>query len=66
MTFFSQQDTRYWQVLMSVAASMFGVQSQLNRQRDFKQTSFIPFLCVGIVFVLGLVLLLVAIVSFVV
>lgn len=57
---------KFWQIFKSVAAGMFGVQSEKNRLRDFKQQSFIPFLGIGIVFVTGLVLILVAIVKVVV
>ncbi len=32
-----------WQVMKSVAASAFGVQSQKNYQQDFQQSSFLPF-----------------------
>ena len=53
----------FWQVLLSVAASMFGVQSHQNYQRDFQKSSFIPFLIVGILFVVLLVVLLVWIVN---
>ncbi len=55
----------FWQVLVSVAASMFGVQSHSNYQRDFQKNSFAPFLVVGVVFVILLVLLLVVIVNLV-
>lgn len=53
----------FWQVLVSVAASMFGVQSHQNYQRDFQKHSFVPFLMVGILFVAVLVLLLVWVVN---
>lgn len=45
-----------WQVLKSVAASMFGVQSHANYERDFKQTSVVPYVVVGVVFVVLFVL----------
>ena len=39
---------------------MFGVQSDANYQRDFEQKSFVPFLIVGVafvvVFVIGLII----------
>lgn len=54
-----------WQTVKSVAAAVFGVQSEQNYQRDFKQNSFVPFLLVGIVFVAIFVLTLVTIVNFV-
>ena len=51
------------QVLLSVAASMIGVQSDKNRQFDFEQTSFLPYLIVGVLFVLGFVLGLIGLVK---
>ena len=52
-----------WQVIKSVAASAFGVQSQKNYQQDFQQTSFLPFLIVGITFVVLFVMGLVGVVN---
>lgn len=46
----------FWQVFKSVAASMFGVQSEQNRQLDFQKTSIVPFVVVGILFVVGFIL----------
>jgi hypothetical protein len=59
----NQQKINYWQVCKAVAASMFGVQNEKNRQIDFAQKSFIPYLLVGIVFVLCYVLSLIFIVN---
>lgn len=56
---------RYWQLLKSVAASMFGVQSHANYQRDFQEKSFVPFLIVGVVFVVLFVISLVLVVNLV-
>jgi DMSO/TMAO reductase YedYZ heme-binding membrane subunit len=66
MTLLMLKNSQYWQVLKSVAASMFGAQSHKNYQTDFKQPSFIPYLSIGIVFVVCLVLLLITIVNLVV
>ncbi|TKB48109.1 DUF2970 domain-containing protein [Ferrimonas sediminicola] len=48
-------------VVASVLAALFGVQSEANRQRDFSQTSPLPFILTGVVlvtlFVLGLIAL---------
>ncbi len=38
------------QVVGSVLAAAFGVQSSRNRERDFTQGSFGPFIAAGIVF----------------
>lgn len=53
-------------MVKSVAASAMGVQSDDNYKRDFEQSSFVPFLLVGIVFVVIFVITLVAIAKFVV
>lgn len=55
----------FFQVLVSVAASMFGVQSEKNREFDFEQTSFLPYLVVGVLFVVAFVLSLIALVNFI-
>lgn len=41
-----------WQVVTSVFAAGFGVQSSRNRERDFKQGRFGIFVAAGIVFTL--------------
>ncbi|WP_166424365.1 DUF2970 domain-containing protein [Paraglaciecola sp. 20A4] len=55
-----------WDVVKSVAASVFGVQSSANRERDFQQQSFVPFVVVGIIFFIILIVSLVLIVSVVI
>ncbi|MCT7941241.1 MULTISPECIES: DUF2970 domain-containing protein [Shewanella] len=52
-----------WQVFSSTIAAFFGVQTDKNRQRDFKTTSPIPFILMGIMLTVFLVLTLVAIVN---
>ena len=52
-------------VIKSVAASAIGVQSNANRERDFAQTSIIPYVIVGVVFVVIFVLTLALVVSLV-
>lgn len=52
-------------VVKSVVAAMFGVQSDKNRQRDFRQTSMVPYLLVGLVFVVLFVAALIGLVSLV-
>ena len=54
-----------WQVIKSVSASMFGVQSEKNRQADFQQTSIVPYVVVGVMFVVLMVIGLAAIVQFI-
>lgn len=62
----SQSSPKLLDVVRSVLASAFGVQSQKNYQRDFTQASAVRYLIVGVVFVLvfiaGLLLLVNAIV----
>ncbi|GAB3276014.1 DUF2970 domain-containing protein [Parahaliea aestuarii] len=41
-----------WQVVASVFAAGFGVQSSRNRERDFKQGRFGVFIAAGIIFTL--------------
>lgn len=41
---------RPWQVIGSVLAAAFGVQSSKNRERDFKEGKFLTFIVAGIVF----------------
>jgi hypothetical protein len=53
-------------VFKSVAASVFGVQSGKNRERDFQQRSIVPYIVVGVIFVLLLILGLVGLVSIIV
>jgi uncharacterized membrane protein YidH (DUF202 family) len=53
-------------IILSVAASAFGVQSAKNRERDFQQTSVIPYIVVGVIFVLLFIVLLVSIVRYIV
>ncbi|SKA49076.1 Protein of unknown function [Enterovibrio nigricans DSM 22720] len=53
------------EIIKSVFAAMFGVQSDKNRQRDFQQASMVPYIVVGVVFVVLFVLGLIGVVSFV-
>jgi len=52
-------------VVKSVAASVFGIQSAANREKDFQQGSVVPYIVVGVIFVALLILTLVFIVSLV-
>ncbi|WP_040610114.1 DUF2970 domain-containing protein [Salinimonas chungwhensis] len=54
--------SRIISVIGSVLASAFGVQSQQNYQRDFSEGSPLPFIIVGVIFTLLLVLSLLALV----
>lgn len=61
----STEKASLWQVTKSVAASMFGVQSRNNHINDFQQSSFAPYLIIGIIFVLLFIAALLAIVNLV-
>ncbi|WP_152222718.1 DUF2970 domain-containing protein [Pseudomonas sp. SCB32] len=52
----------FWQMLHSVLAAAFGVQSGKNRARDFSQGKPSHFIAMGILFTLVFVLLLYALV----
>jgi hypothetical protein len=52
-------------VVKSVAASAFGVQSAANREKDFQQQSVVPYIVVGVVFVIMLIVSLMLVVSLV-
>ncbi|BFT28930.1 hypothetical protein D210916BOD24_01060 [Alteromonas sp. D210916BOD_24] len=57
-----QSGTGFWSVIASVIASLFGVQSHKNYERDFTKGTFISFAIIGILFV---VLFVVALFTFV-
>ena len=52
-------------IIKSVASSAIGVQSSANRERDFEQNSVVPYVVVGVVFVVIFVLTLAFVVSLV-
>lgn len=52
-----------WQVIGSVGAALFGVQSRKNRERDFTRGKPLHFIVIGIVMTLVLVVTLVFIVK---
>ncbi|MCP8465615.1 DUF2970 domain-containing protein [Pseudomonas sp. ZM23] len=55
----------FWQMLHSVLAAAFGVQSGKNRARDFSQGKASHFIALGILFTLVFVLLLYGLVQLV-
>lgn len=54
-----------WQVMKSVLGALFGVQSGAVRERDFQASSPWVFIAVGVVLVIGFVLLIVGVVTWV-
>ena len=53
-----QPGTGFWSVLRSVIASLFGVQSHKNYERDFTKGNFISFAVIGVILVATFVILL--------
>ncbi|QIZ78513.1 DUF2970 domain-containing protein [Ferrimonas lipolytica] len=53
------------QTLLSVLAALFGVQTEANRQRDFKRVSPLPFIATGIIAIIIFVISLIALVQWV-
>lgn len=55
----------FWQVVVSVIQASFGVQSSRNRERDFTQGRFLPFVVAALIFTALFVLTIVFVVSMV-
>ncbi len=55
----------FFTVMLSVIAAALGVQSEKNRERDFSQSSPLPFIVGGLVFTVLFVLTLVGVVMLV-
>jgi hypothetical protein len=52
-----------WRVFSSTVAAFFGVQTEQNRQKDFKDQSPLPFIIMGIILAIVLVISLMLIVN---
>ncbi|WP_417664595.1 DUF2970 domain-containing protein [Pseudidiomarina donghaiensis] len=59
------QKPRFWDIVVSVLAALFGVQSDKNRQRDFNHGNPAVYVAIGAVFVILFVLTLVLVVNWV-
>lgn len=59
------QKPQFWDIVVSVLAALFGVQSDKNRQRDFNHGNPAVYVAIGAVFVILFVLTLVLVVSWV-
>ena len=57
-----QSDLTLWQMLGSVVAAAFGVQSSKNRERDFSRGKPIHFIILGVGFTAVFVLVMIALV----
>ncbi|WP_077755260.1 DUF2970 domain-containing protein [Shewanella psychrophila] len=55
--------TNLFRLFMSTLAAFLGVQSEENRQRDFQSNSPLPFIIMGIILAITLVLSLIFIVK---
>lgn len=61
----TQQKPSFWQIVVSVFAAMFGVQTENNRKRDFSNGRPIHYIAIGVIFILLFVLGLLGLVSWV-
>ncbi|MBB1426058.1 DUF2970 domain-containing protein [Shewanella frigidimarina] len=52
-----------WRVFSSTVAAFFGVQTERNRQKDFQTQSPLPFIIMGIILAIALVISLMLIVN---
>lgn len=59
------QKPKFMSMVISVIAAMFGVQTEQNRQRDFSQGNPLPYILIGVVFIILFVVALITIVSLV-
>ncbi|CUA85510.1 DUF2970 domain-containing protein [Pseudidiomarina woesei] len=59
------QKPRFWDIVVSVLAALFGVQSDKNRQRDFNHGNPAVYVAIGAVFVVLFVLTLILVVNWV-
>jgi uncharacterized membrane protein YidH (DUF202 family) len=55
----------FWRVVLSVIQASFGVQSRQNRERDFKQGQWLPYVVAALLFTTVFVLVLAFIVKLV-
>ncbi|MFB9884800.1 DUF2970 domain-containing protein [Balneatrix alpica] len=44
--------SRWFDIILSVLAAAFGVQSERNRRRDFQSHSFWPYIIAGVLFLI--------------
>lgn len=66
MTQSDQQTPGLLTIVWSVLAAMFGVQTEANRKRDFSQKNPIPYIVVGVLFIVLFVFTIAGIVRFVI
>ena len=61
----SKNTVSFGQLLMSVVAAFFGVQSNENRERDFKSGKLWHFILLGIFFGIAFILIIITVVKLV-
>ena len=61
----SAQNLTFWQLLFSVLAAAFGVQTEKNRIRDFERAEPVHFIIIGISLTVFFVVLMIGLVRFV-
>lgn len=61
----NRQKLTLWQIVCSVFAAAFGVQSDKNRERDFKQAKPSTYIIAGVIFTVLFVLAVVGVVKLV-
>lgn len=59
------QKLTLWQIISSVFAAAFGVQSNKNKERDFNQAKPTTYIIAGAIFTILFILVIVSVVSFV-
>jgi len=65
MTKKKPQKLTLWQIICSVFAAAFGVQSDKNRERDFNQAKPSTYIIAGVIFTIVFVLVVIAVVKLV-
>lgn len=55
----------FWNIVLSTLAAAIGVQSNKNRERDFSQSSPLPFIAAGIIFTVLFILTVLTVVNLV-
>jgi len=65
MTKKKPQKLTLWQIICSVVAAAFGVQSDKNRERDFNQAKPSTYIIAGVIFTIVFVLVVIAVVKLV-
>ena len=58
-----QRNIPFWRVVLSVMQASFGVQNRANRERDFKQGNWVPFVVAALLFTAVFVVVLMLIVK---